>query len=121
MLTITKESASNLILNDVQQKLNEMQSSCKLRNTPYQGLDSCYIVQSDTGDVNTSSEDILRSIFDETDIDCDNGLNVSIGTPTIFRNKTADSLSDLSQNNHIQLVDIKAYFMNEIHELKKEI
>ena len=42
--TITKESASNLTLDDVQQKLHEMQSSSKLRNTPYQGLDSYYIV-----------------------------------------------------------------------------
>ena len=36
-------------------------------------------------------------------------------------NKTADSLSHLSQNNHTQLVNIKAYFMNEIDKLKKEI
>ena len=54
-------------------------------------------------------------------MNCDIGLNVSVGTPTMVRNRTADSLSDLSQNNHIQLVDIKAYFMNEIEELRKEI
>ena len=45
--TITKEPASNLTLDDVQQKLHEMQSTSKLRYTPYQGLDSYYIVQSD--------------------------------------------------------------------------
>ena len=100
--------------------LHEMQSSSKLRNTPYQGLDSYYIVQSDTGDAITSNEDILRTFYDETDIDCDIGLNVSIGTPTIVRKKTAYSSSDLSQNNHIQLVDIKAYFMNETDKFKKE-
>ena len=119
--TITKESTSNLTLDDVQQKLHEMQSSSKLRNTPYQGLDSYYIVQSDIGDAITNSEDILRTFCDETDIDCDIGLNVSVGTPTTVRSKTANSLSDLSQNNHIQLVDIKAYFMSEIDELKMEI
>ena len=54
-------------------------------------------------------------------MNCDIGLNVSVGTSTMVRNRTADSLSDLSQNNHIQLVDIKAYFMNEIEELRKEI
>ena len=54
-------------------------------------------------------------------MNCDIGHNVSVGTPTMVRNRTADSLSDLSQNNHIQLVDIKAYFMNEIEELRKEI
>lgn len=53
---ITKESASNLTLNDVQQKLQEMQSGSKLRNAPYQGLDSYYIVQSDIGDA-------IKSIF----------------------------------------------------------
>ena len=41
--TITKESASNVTLDDIQQKLHEMQSSFKLRNTPHQGLDSFYI------------------------------------------------------------------------------
>ena len=83
-------------------------------------MDSYYIVQRDTGDAITSSDDILRTFCDETDIDCDIGFNVSVGTPTMVKNKTADSLSDLSQNNHTQLVGIKAYFMSEIEELKKE-
>ena len=39
----------------------------------------------------------------------------------MVRNKTADSQSDLSHNNLTQLVDIKAYFMSEIDELKKQI
>ena len=69
--TITKESASNLTLDDVLQELNEIQSSSQLRYTPYQGLDSYYIVQSDRGDEITSSDDVLRTFFDETDIDCD--------------------------------------------------
>ena len=118
---MTKESVLNLTLDDVQQNLQEMQSRSKLRNTPYQGLDSYYIVQSDTGDAITSSDDILRSSCDETNIDSDIGFNVSVGTPAMVRNKTTDSLSNLSQNNHTQLVDIKAYFMSEIEGLKKEI
>ena len=76
-----------------------MQPTFKLRNTSRFGFLFC----------------------DETDIDCDIGFNVSVGTPTMVRNKTADSLSNLSQNNHTQLVDIKAYFMSEIDGLKKEI
>ena len=63
--TITKESASNLTLDDIRQKLNKMQSTSKLRNTPYQGLDSYYIVQSDKGDAITSNEDILRTFCNE--------------------------------------------------------
>ena len=62
--TITKESASNLALDDVQQKLHEIQSSSKLRNTPYKGLDSYYIVQSDTGDAIISSKDVFRTFCD---------------------------------------------------------
>ena len=58
--TITKESASNLTIDDVQ--LHEMQSSSKMRNTQYQISDSYHIVQSDTGDAITSSEDILKTL-----------------------------------------------------------
>ena len=79
-----------------------MQSSSKLRNTPYQGLDSYQIVQSDTGDAITSSEDVLWTFCDETDSDiC---LKASVGlsrNPHNSWNKTTDSLSDLSQNNHM--------------------
>ena len=39
---------------------------------------------------------------------------VLVGTTTIVRNKTADSPSNLSQNNPIQVVDIKGYLMKEI-------
>ena len=116
--TITERSASNLTLDDVLQKLHEMQSNSKLKNTSYQGLDSYYIVERDTGDKITSSEDILRIFCDETDIDCAIDVIGSIGTPTMVKNKTADSSSDVAQNNDIQLVDIKTYFM--IDELKKE-
>ena len=63
----------------------------------------------------------VRIFWDKSDIDCDIALNVSVGTPTLARNKTADSLSDSSQNNYIKLVDLKVYFMNEIDELNKEI
>ena len=59
------------------------------------------MVQSETGDAITYSDDILGTFCDETDIDSTFDVNVSVGTPTIVRNRTADSLSDLSQNNHI--------------------
>ena len=71
------------------------------------------MVQSETGDAITYSDDILGTFCDETDFDSTFDANVSVETPTIVRNRTADSLSDLSQNNHIQLVDIKGYFVNE--------
>ena len=94
--------------------LQEMQPSSKLRNTPYQSLESQYLVQSDTGHTITSSDDIFGTLCDETDIDSDIDLSALVGTPTIVRNKTADSLSDLSQNNNLQLVDVKGYFMKKI-------
>ena len=71
------------------------------------------MVQSETCDAITYSDDILGKFCDETDIDSTFDANVSVGTPTIVRNRTADSLSDLSQNNHIQLEDIKGYFVSE--------
>ena len=71
------------------------------------------MVQSDTGDAITCSDDILGTFCDETDTDSVFDANVSVGTPTIVRNRTADYLSDLSQNNHIQFVDIKGYFVSE--------
>ena len=40
-------------------------------------------IQSDTSGVITSSDDILRTFCDETDIDCDIGFNVSVGTATM--------------------------------------
>ena len=71
------------------------------------------MVQSDRGDAIACSDDILGTFCDETDTDSVFDANVSVGTPTIVRNRTSDSLSDLSQNSHIQLVDIKGYFVNE--------
>ena len=59
-------------------------------------MDSYDIVQSDRGDAITSSKDIFKKFCNETDIDCDIDLNVSVGTPTMGMNKTVDSSSDLS-------------------------
>ena len=98
---ITKDSGSKLTLDDIQQKLHNMQSSSNLRNIPYQDLDSFNIVQSDRGDVIASSDDILGTFCDKADIDSDIDLVVSVRTSAIVRNKTADSSNDLSQNNYI--------------------
>ena len=120
--TITKESASNIALQAAQQKLREIQSSSKLRNTPYQGLDSHYIVQIDTSVPVVSNSDILGTFCNETVTDSDIDLNISGGkTSAMVRSKTADTTSELSQNNHLQLVAIKTYFMNEIDVLRNEI
>ena len=54
------------------------------------------MVQSDTGDAITCSDDILGTFCDEIDIDSAFDANVSVGTPTIVGNRNADSLSDLS-------------------------
>ena len=108
--TITKESASNIALQAAQQKLREIQSSSKLRNTPYQGLDSHYIVQIDTSVPVVSNSDILGTFCNETVTDSDIDSNISVETSAMVRSKTADTTSDLSQNNHIQLVAIKTFY-----------
>ena len=86
---ITKDFSSNLILDGMQQKLRKMQLRFKLENKPYQSLDFYNIVQSDTGDIITSSSDILGTFCDKTDTDSDIDLIVLVRTPTIVRNKTA--------------------------------
>ena len=85
-------------------------------------MDLYYIVKSDTGDAIASSDDILETFCDQTDIDSDINTNVSVKNFTIVRNETAGSSNDLSQNDRMQLVGIKTYFMSKIfQELKKEI
>ena len=79
--TITKESASNITLQAAQQKLREIQSSSKKRNTPYQGLDSHYIVQNDANEPVVSSTNILGTFCNETAADSDIDLNISGGKP----------------------------------------
>ena len=62
------------------------------------------VVQSDTIDPVTNSNDILASFSDEIDTDSVIDLNISVETPTAVRNKTTNTSSKLLQNNDIQLV-----------------
>ena len=86
---ITKDFSSNLILDGMQQKLRKMQLHFNLENKPYKSLDLYNIVQSDTGDIITSSSDILGTFCDKTGTDSDIDLIVLVRTPAIVRNKTA--------------------------------
>ena len=62
------------------------------------------VVQSDTIDPVTNSNDILGSFSDEIDTDSVIDLNISVETPTAVRNKTTNTSSKSLQNNDIQLV-----------------
>ena len=75
---------------------HDMQSSSKLINTSYWSLESQYLVQSDTSDTITISDDISGTFCHETDIDSDIDFNVLLGTTTIVKNKTADCPSNWS-------------------------
>ena len=48
-------------------------------------------------------------------------LNISVETPKIDNTKYNSSSRDSSQVSLEQVVAMKAYFMNKIHELKNEI
>ena len=61
------------------------------------------VVQSDTIDPVTNSNDILGSFSDEIDTDSVIDLNISVETPTAIRNKTTNTSNKLLQNNDIQL------------------
>ena len=48
-------------------------------------------------------------------------VNNSVGTPSLNDLKSSDNTKNMSYDVDVQLVAIKAYFMNEIYELKREI
>ena len=48
-------------------------------------------------------------------------VNNSVGTPSLNDLKNSDNTKNMSFNVDVQPVSIKAYFMNEIYELKHEI
>lgn len=66
---------------------------------------------------------LLGTFFDETVTDSDIDFNILVEILTAVRSKTADTSSELSQNNHTLFVAIKACFMNEdeIDEIRNGI
>ena len=98
-----------------------MISDGKLINTPRKGLDTYYVVDSQSvGDTCCEDIDFQKN---PTPIVTDSlpSLNISVETPKIDNSKYKSSSRDSSWVSLEQVVAMKAYFMNKIHELKNEI
>ena len=120
--TITKDAATNISLADVQQKIDQMISSSQLQNKPFQGMDSYYVL-SDSIQENNSICDAVLELFEQK-LDTTPPIKVSnsVETPSLLNDlRNSDNTKNMSYDVDVQLVAIKAYFMNEIYELKHEI
>ena len=60
---IVKESATNFTLEDIQQALQHMVSDGKLINTPHKGLDSYYVVDTQSVKLLVTKASIFRTIL----------------------------------------------------------
>ena len=98
-----------------------MVSDGKLINVPHKGLDSYYVVDAQSVEV-TCCEDIsFQKNPTPNNTDSFPSLNISVETPKIDNTECKSSLRDYSQDLLAQVVAMKAYFMDEIYELKNEI
>ena len=115
---IVKESATNITLKDIQQALQHMIGDGKLINIPHKGLDSYYVV--DTQSVVDTCCEKIDFQKNPTPIVTDSlpSLNISVETPKIDNSKYKSSSRDSSQVSFEQIVAMKAYFTSKIHKLK---
>ena len=98
-----------------------MISGGKLINTPRKGLDTYYVVDSQSvGDTCCEDIDFQKNptpiVTDSLPL-----LNISVETTKIDNSKYKSSSRDSSQVALEQVVAMKACFINKIHELKDEI
>ena len=112
---------TNISLADVQQKIDQMLSSSQLQNKPFQGMDSYYVL-SDSIQENNSICNTVLELFEQK-LDTTPPIKVinSVETPSLNDLKNPDNTKNMSYDVDVPLVAIKAYFMNEIYELKREI
>ena len=95
-----------------------MVSNGKLTNAPHKGLDSYYVVATQSVEV-TCCEDIsFQKNPNPDDTDSFPSPNISVETSKIDSTECKSSSRDSSQDLLAQVVAMKAYFMNEICELK---
>ena len=118
---VVTESATNITLEDIQQALQHMVSDGKLINTPHKGLDSYYLVDIQPVEVTCCEDIIFQKNHTPNGTDSFPSLNISVETLKIDSTECESSSRDSFQNLLTKVVAMKAYFMNEIYELKNEI
>ena len=118
---IVKGSSTNFTLEDIQQALQYTISDGKLINIPHKGLDSYYVVDTQSVEFTCDKDIDLQKNPSPNDTDSLPSLNISQETPKIDSTKYKCSSRDSSQDLLAQIEAMKVYFMNKIYELKNEI
>ena len=118
---VVTESVTNITLQDIQQALQHMVSDGKLINTPHKGLDSYYLVDTQPAEVTCCEDIIFQKNPTPNGTDSFPSLNISVETLKIDSTECESSSRDSFQNLLAKVVAMKAYFMNDIYELKNEI
>ena len=118
---VIKESATNITLEDIQQALQHMISHGKLINAPHKGLDSYYIVDTQSVEVTCCEDIIFQTNPTPNNTHSFPSLNISVETPKIDSTECKSSSSDSFQDLLAKVGTMEVYFMNEIYELKNEI
>ena len=98
-----------------------MISSSQLQNKPFQGMDSYYVLSDSIQENNSICNTVLELLEQKLDTTPPIKENNSVETPSLNDLKISDNTKNMSYDVDVQLVAIKAYFMNEIYELKREI
>ena len=118
---MTKDAVTNISLADVQQKIVQMISSSQLQNKPFKGMDSYYVLADSIQENNGIGNTVLELFEQKLNTTPPIKVNNSVETPSLNDLKNSDNTKNMSYDVDVQLVAIKAYFMNEIYELKREI
>ena len=113
---MTKDAVTNISLADVQQKIDQMISSSRLQNKPFLGMDSCYVLSDSIQENNGIGNTVLELLEQKLGTAPPIKVNNSVETPSLNDLKNSDNTKNMSYDVEVQLVAIKAYFMNEIYE-----
>ena len=91
-----------------------MISSSQLQNKPFQGLDSCYVLSDSIQENNSKCNTVLELFEQKLDTTPPIKESNSVETPSLNDLKISDNTKNMSHDIDVQLVPIKAYFMNDI-------
>ena len=84
-------------------------------------MDSYYVLSDSIQENNSICNTVLELLEQKLDTTPPIKENNSVETPSLNDLKISDNTKNMSYDVDVQLVAIKAYFMNEIYELKREI
>ena len=119
--SITKYTATKISSVNFQQKIEQMISSSQLQNKSFQGRDSYYVVSSNIQENNSICNAVLELFDQKLDTTPLIKVSSSVKTPSFNDLKGSSNIKSMSRDVDVELVAIKAYFMNEIYKLKREI